>query len=173
MTWHGGPPTPPPPRPPPGRPPPQGAPVPRPEQPASGSSAPPVVPSIPLNAEPVRQDGDASVGSLVKEVTTHVSTLVRAEVELAKTEITAEVKKGVQGSVFFVIAGVVALFSLFFLFIAVSEAFNLIWPTQQWAGYAVTFGLMILFAGLMGLLGYLKVRKIKAPERTIESAKES
>ena len=54
-----------------------------------------------------------------------------------------------------------------------SEAFNLIWPTQQWAGYAVTFGLMILFAGLMGLLGYLKVRKIKAPERTIESAKES
>ncbi|WP_433032754.1 phage holin family protein [Actinomycetospora sp. CA-053990] len=145
----------------------------RPEQPASGSSAPPVVPSIPLNAEPVRQDGDASVGSLVKEVTTHVSTLVRAEVELAKTEITAEVKKGVQGSVFFVVAGVIALFSLFFLFIAVSEAFNLIWPTQQWAGYAVTFGLMILVAGILGLLGYLKVRKIKAPERTIETAKES
>ena len=97
----------------------------RPAQPASGSSTPPIVPSIPLNAEPVRQDGDASVGSLVKEVSTHVSTLVRAEVELAKTEITAEVKKGVQGSVFFVVAGVVALFSLFFFFIAVSEAKHL------------------------------------------------
>ena len=54
-----------------------------------------------------------------------------------------------------------------------SEAFNLIWPTQQWAGYAVTFGLMILVAGILGLLGYLKVRKIKAPERTIETSKES
>ena len=144
-----------------------------PDKTGGGSSAPPVVPSIPLNAEPARQDGEASVGSLVKEVTTHVSTLVRAEVELAKTEITAEVKKGVQGSVFFVLAGAVAIFSLFFLFIAVAEAFNLIWPSQQWAGYAVTFVLMILFAGAAGLLGYIQVRRIRKPERTIESAKDT
>ena len=144
-----------------------------PEKTGGGSSAPPVVPSIPLNAEPARQNGDASVGALVKEVTTHVSTLVRAEVELAKTEITAEVKKGVQGSVYFVLAGVIALFSLFYFFFAVAEALNLIWPRQQWAGYAVTFGLMLVVAGFAGLLGYLKVRRIRKPERTIETAKES
>jgi uncharacterized membrane protein YqjE len=132
-----------------------------------------VVPSIPLNAEPVRVTGDASVGTLVKEVTTHVSTLVRAEVELAKQEVAAEVKKGVQGSIFFVLAAVIALFSLFYFFFAVAEAFNLIWPTQQWAGYAVTFAIMLITAGIAGLLGYLKVRKIKAPERTIETARES
>jgi uncharacterized membrane protein YqjE len=132
-----------------------------------------VVPSIPLNAEPVRANGDASVGSLVKEVTTHVSTLVRAEVELAKQEVAAEVKKGVQGSIFFVVAAVVALFSLFYFFFAVAEAFNLIWPSQQWAGYAVTFAIMLIVAGIAGLLGYLKVRKIRAPERTIETARES
>lgn len=132
-----------------------------------------MVPSIPLNAEPARQNGEASVGSLVKEVTTHVSTLVRAEVELAKQEITAEVKKGIQGSIFFVLAGVVALFSLWYFFFAVAEAFNLIWPTQRWAGFAVTFVLMLLIAGAAGFLGYLKVRKIKAPERTITTARES
>jgi uncharacterized membrane protein YqjE len=132
-----------------------------------------VVPSIPLNAEPARTNGEASVGTLVKEVTTHVSTLLRAEVELAKQEVTAEVKKGVQGSIFFVLAAVIALFSLFYFFFAVAEAFNLIWPSQQWAGYAVTFGIMIITAGIAGLLGYLKVRKIKAPERTIETARES
>jgi uncharacterized membrane protein YqjE len=132
-----------------------------------------VVPSIPLNAEPARTNGEASVGTLVKEVTTHVSTLVRAEVELAKQEVTAEVKKGVQGSIFFVLAAVIALFSLFYFFFAVAEAFNLIWPTQQWAGYAVTFGIMIIMAGVAGLLGYLKVRKIRPPERTIETARES
>ncbi|WP_312030284.1 phage holin family protein [Actinomycetospora sp. TBRC 11914] len=132
-----------------------------------------MVPSIPLNAEPVRATGEASVGTLVKEVTTHVSTLVRAEVELAKQEVTAEVKKGVQGSIFFVLAAVVALFSLFYFFFAVAEAFNLIWPSQQWAGYAVTFGIMLVVAGIAGFLGYLKVRKIKAPERTIETARES
>ena len=139
----------------------------------SSPGGPPVVPSIPLNAEPARQNGEASVGSLVKEVTTHVSTLVRAEVELAKQEVTAEVKKGVQGSIFFVLAGVVALFSLWFFFFAVAEAFNLIWPSQQWAGFAVTFVLMLVIAGIAGLLGYLKVRKIKAPERTITTARES
>jgi uncharacterized membrane protein YqjE len=139
----------------------------------SSAGGPPVVPSIPLNAEPVRATGDASVGTLVKEVTTHVSTLVRAEVELAKQEVAAEVKKGVQGSIFFVLAAVIALFSLFYFFFAVAEAFNLIWPSQQWAGYAVTFGIMVITAGIAGLLGYLKVRKIKAPERTIETARES
>ena len=132
-----------------------------------------MVPSIPLNAEPARQNGEASVGSLVKEVTTHVSTLVRAEVELAKQEVTAEVKKGVQGSIFFVLAGVVALFSLWYFFFAVAEAFNLIWPSQRWAGFAVTFVIMLVIAGVAGLLGYLKVRKIKAPERTITTARES
>lgn len=142
----------------------------RPEQP--GSSAP-VVPSIPLNAEPARQDGDASVGSLVKEVSTHVSTLVRAEVELAKTELTAEVKKAVTGSIFFVVAAVIALFSLFWFFFAVAEAFNLIWPTQRWAGFLITFAIMLLAAGLAGLLGYLKVRKIRKPERTIKAATDT
>jgi uncharacterized membrane protein YqjE len=140
---------------------------------SAGGPQPPVVPSIPLNAEPARTNGEASVGTLVKEVTTHVSTLLRAEVELAKQEVTAEVKKGVQGSIFFVLAAVIALFSLFYFFFAVAEAFNLIWPSQQWAGYAVTFGIMIITAGIAGLLGYLKVRKIKAPERTIETARES
>jgi len=132
-----------------------------------------VLPSIPLAPEPAKAPSEQSIGDLVRDATEHVSTLVRAEVELARAEVTAEVKKGVQGSVFFIVAFVIVLFSLFFFFIAVSEAFNLIWPTQQWAGYAVTFGLMILVAGILGLLGYLKVRKIKAPERTIETAKES
>ena len=142
----------------------------RPEQP--GTSAP-VVPSIPLHAEPVRQEGDASVGSLVKEVTTHVSTLVRAEVELAKTELTAEVKKGVVGGIFFVIAAVVGLFSIFWFFFAVAEAFNLLFPTQRWAGFLITFGIMLVVAGIAGLLGFLRIRKIRKPERTIETARES
>ncbi len=144
-----------------------------PEKTGGGSSAAPVVPSIPLNAEPVRQTGDASVGALVKEVTTHVSTLVRAEIELAKTEITVEARRAVQGSIFFVLAAVIALFSLFYFFFAVAEALNLIWPSQQWAGYAVTFALMLLIAGVTGLVGFLKVRRIRKPERTIETARES
>ncbi len=86
-----------------------------------GADVPPVLPSIPLAPEPVKAPGDQSIGELVKDATTHVSTLLRAEVELAKAEVTAEVKKGVQGSLFFIVALVIVLFSLFFLFFALGE----------------------------------------------------
>jgi hypothetical protein len=138
---------------------------------SNGAEVPPVLPSIPLSPEPVVAVGDQSIGAIVKDATTHVSTLLRAEVELAKAEVTAEVKKGVQGSVFFIVALVVALFSLFFLFFALGEVLA-IWLHRA-AAFGIVFGIMILVAALFGLLGYLRVRKIRAPERTISSLKDS
>jgi uncharacterized membrane protein YqjE len=136
----------------------------------SGADVPPVLPSIPLAPEARRTD-EQSVGALVSEVTTHLSTLVRAEVELARAEVTAEVRKGVTGSVFFVVAAVIGLFSLFFLFFTFAELLS-VWLIR-WAAFAIVFGVMLLFAGLFALLGYQKVRKIRKPERTIESLRES
>ena len=135
-----------------------------------GAEVPPVLPSIPLAPEAPRS-GEQSVGELVREVTTHLSTLVRAEVELAKSEVTAEVKKGVTGSVFFAVAAVIGLFSLFFLFFTLAELLALV--LLRWAAFAIVFGLMLLGAALFGFLGYRKVRKIRKPERTIESLRES
>lgn len=136
---------------------------------SGGTDVPPVLPSIPLSPEPGPRD--QSIGALAKDVTTHLSTLVRSEVELAKAEVTAEVKKGVQGSVFFVIAAAIGLFSLFYLFFTIAEL--LAEWLQRWAAFGITFLLMLLLAGLFGLLGYLRVRKIRKPERTIDSLKDS
>ena len=135
-----------------------------------GTGVPPVRPSIPLSPE-VANPADLSVGGLVKDVTTHLSALVRSEVELAKSEVTSEVKKGLQGSVFFLIALTIFLFSLFFLFFALGELLSL-WLNRA-AAFGIVFGFMLLMAGLAGLVGYLRVRKIRKPERTIESLKES
>lgn len=132
---------------------------------------PPVLPSIPLAPEPVPSSDEKSIGGLVSEATKHVSTLVRAEVELARAELTAEVKKGLQGSVFFIVALTVLLFSLFFLFIAIGELLS-IWLNRA-AAFGIVFGVMLLVAGLFGFLGYRRVRKIRAPERTISTLKES
>ncbi|MEQ3550980.1 phage holin family protein [Pseudonocardia nematodicida] len=133
------------------------------------AEVPPVLPSIPLTPEPGPRD--ASLGALAKDVTTHLSTLVRSEVELAKAEVTAEVKKGVQGSVFFVIAAVIGLFSLFYLFFFIAELLA-VW-LDRWAAFGITFLIMLIAAGVFGLLGYLRVRKIRKPERTIDSLKDS
>lgn len=133
------------------------------------AEVPPVLPSIPLTPEPGPRE--QSLGALAKDVSAHLSTLVRSEMELAKAEVTAEVKKGVQGSVFFVIAAVIGLFSLFYLFFTLAEFLSL-WLNRA-AGFGITFLFMLLVAGLFGLLGYLRVRKIRKPERTIDSLKDS
>ena len=54
-------------------------------------AVPPVLPSIPLAPEPVKPASEQSIGELVKDATQHLSTLVRAEMELARAEFTSEV----------------------------------------------------------------------------------
>ncbi|MBD0321805.1 MAG: phage holin family protein [Aldersonia sp.] len=115
--------------------------------------------------------GSASIGHLVRDATTQLSTLFRAEVELAKAEVTGEVKKGLQGSVFFIVALTVLLFSAFFFFFFLGELLDLWLP--RWASFLIVFVLMVLVAALFGLLGYLRVRRLRAPERTIDSLKQA
>jgi uncharacterized membrane protein YqjE len=133
----------------------------------------PQVPSIPLTEDrPGLAPGDQSIGALVKDATTHLSTLVRAEIELARIEISRDVKRGVRGSIFFVIALTVVMFSLFFFFIAIAEMladFGLL----RSVSYGIVFFGMLLFAGFFGYLGYRKVRGIKGPKRTISTMKDT
>ena len=137
----------------------------------SGADVPPVLPSIPLAPETARPADEQTIGELVRDVTTQVSDLVRAEVELAKAEVTAEVRKGVTGSAFFAVAAAIGLFSLFYFFFALAELLSL-W-FLRWVAFAIVFALMVVIAALFGFLGYRKVRKIRKPERTIESLRES
>jgi len=128
---------------------------------------PTTVASIPLSDLNDRNGG--SIGALVKDATAQVSTLVRAEVELAKAEVTGEVKKGLRGSIYFIIALTVALFSAFFLFVTIAEVIAIWLP--QWASFGIVFLAMVVIAGVAALLGYRKVRKIRKPERTIDAMK--
>lgn len=128
------------------------------------------VPYIPLSEDDTAADNQ-SVGALVRDATQQVSTLVRAEIELAKSELTGEVRKGVKGSLFFIVALVVLLYSSFFFFFFLGWLIDIWLPT--WASWLIVFGLMVLVAALSALLGYLKVKKLRKPERTIDSVKET
>jgi len=121
---------------------------------------------IPLVAER-DVDRTASMGSLVKDASAQMSTLVRAEVELAKIEITQAVKQGVVGGVFFIVAAVIGLFSMFFFWFMVGEILD-IW-LWRWLAFTIVFVAMVLIAGLFALLGLRKVKKIRKPEQTIAS----
>jgi len=138
-----------------------------------GSDGLPPVPSIPLTAEnPAKIAEETTLGGLVRDATGHLSTLVRAEVELAKSEVVKEVKKGITGSVYFIVALTVLLFSLFFLFLTIGYALYDIfgWPLSL--SFLTVFVAMLLVTGLFVLLGVRKLKKLRKPERTIESAKD-
>lgn len=126
--------------------------------------------SIPLVAEPA-VDRSESMGALVKDVTTHMSTLVRSEIELAKLEITETVKTGATGGAFFAVAGLIGAFSMFFFWFMIGWILAIWLPT--WAAFTIVFFLMLLSAGLFALLGLRKVKKIKKPEKTIASLEKT
>lgn len=123
--------------------------------------------SIPMTAEPAT-DPNGTVGDLVKDAATHVSTLVRAEIELAKLELTASVKQALRGSIFFAAAAAIGLFSLWFFWLMVGEILDIWLP--RWAAFTIVFGVMLLMAGLLVFLGIKRVKKIKKPELSIQEA---
>ena len=55
---------------------------------------------------------EPSIGQLVSDASTHLSTLIHGEIELAKLELRSSVKNAGTGAGFFVAAAVLLLFSL-------------------------------------------------------------
>lgn len=123
--------------------------------------------SIPLNDVDTDAAGKGSIGHLVSDATAQMSSLFRAELELAKTELAGEAKKGAIGGGLFGVAGVIALYSSFFFFFFIAALLS-IW-LAPWASFLIVFLVMIVVAGVLALFGWRKVKKIGAPKRTIDS----
>lgn len=134
------------------------------------NGVPATVTSIPL-VDPHAVTDESSIGDLVKEATVQVSTLLRAEVELAKTEITRDVKRGVAGSGFAIAAIVVLLYSSFIGFFLAVEILD-VWLVR-WAAFLIVFVVMLALAALLGFLAYLKVRRIRGPRMTIGTVQDA
>ncbi|WP_157601649.1 phage holin family protein, partial [Saccharomonospora halophila] len=126
---------------------------------------------IPLSSDDGTATDSASIGSLVHDATQQVSTLVRAEVELIKAEAVGEAKKAFKGSVFFVVAAVIALYSSFFLFFFLGELLAQWLP--RWAAFGIVFLAMLVVAGVFGYLGLRKVRRVRKPQRSLDSLRDT
>lgn len=137
---------------------------------AGRNGVPNTLATIPL-VDPHALPADPSLGELVKDATEQVSTLVRAEVELARAEITRDVKKGLTGSVFFIAALVVLFYSTFFFFFFLAQLLD-VW-LKDWAAYLIVFGAMLAVALALAVFGYLRVRRIRGPRQTIASVRET
>ena len=138
-----------------------------PSQPAGA----PRVPSIPMSDANLGASGEPTIGNLVKDASANVSTLLRAEVALAKSEVVKEVKKAGAGTGLIICAAVLLLYASLFFFVFLGFLLDIWLPT--WAAFLIVFGIL-LFVAIAGILaGYILFRKLRKPEKTIDSVKEA
>ena len=117
-------------------------------------------------------DQQPSVGELVRRASENVSTLVRAEIELARTELSTTVKRAGVGGGMLAAAGVILLFSVPFLFVVLAEVLVAV-GLWRWLSYLIVWVLFLIIAAVLGFIGYRSLKKIQKPERTIETVKDT
>jgi hypothetical protein len=119
---------------------------------------------------PPTEPQEESLGALVATATDHISTLVRAEIELAKTELRFDAKRvGVAGGLF----GAAAFMGhLCLILLSFAIAYALIgvgiWP---WAAFLIVTGFYLLVAGILAFIGMRRLKGMTWMKGTLRSLK--
>ncbi|MFE3581839.1 phage holin family protein [Streptomyces vinaceus] len=118
------------------------------------------------------QGAERTLGQLVASATAEMSALVHDEIALAKAEIRQDVKRVGIGGTAIGIAGVFALFSLPVLSFAAAYGIHNLGLGLAWSFLIVGAAFLVL-AGLLALIAVSKFKKVKPPEKTIASVKQT
>jgi hypothetical protein len=122
--------------------------------------------------EPLTHPEEPSIGNLVATISRDVSSLVQHEVALVKSEVKITVKNGGLGAALFAAAGFMLVLAVIMVSIAVAYFIHMTGLDLAWCFLIVFFG-YVLLAGLLGFVGYTKVRQVGPPERSIAQAQET
>jgi uncharacterized membrane protein YqjE len=140
-----------------------------------GTTPPAQAPTPPPQVPPPELPGDErSLADLVVEVSERGSTLVREEIELAKTEVSEKVGKLLRGSVVGIAAGVFAFLALILVMEGIAWLLNEeVFDGKTWPGFFIEAAVFLLIAALAGLLAYkaVKAGSPPVPRQAIEEAK--
>ncbi|MFI5954733.1 phage holin family protein [Cryptosporangium sp. NPDC051539] len=119
----------------------------------------------------VERAREPSIGQLVSDVAAGVSSLVKAEIELAKAELKQEASKAAAGAAGLAVAAAAGLMIVPLLSLAAVYALSEV-MAGYWAALIVA-GVWALIAALAGLFGALRLRRVKpVPTQAIEAVKE-
>src|SRR5919112_5090344 len=124
------------------------------------------------SAVPARTDDEPSIGQLVAQASRDVSTLVKSEIALAKSEVKLSVKAGGVGAAMFAVAGFLGLLAILMLTFGIVYLIHLTGLDLAWC-YLIVFLLYLLLAGLIAFIGFRSVKRVRPPERAIHQAQET
>ena len=122
--------------------------------------------------EPVTTPEEPTIGKLVVDASRDVSSLIKHEIELAKSELKVSVRAGGIGIGLF--AGAAFILVLAIIMISVAFAYFLtLWFDWDLAwSFLIVFGVYVLIAALLAFVGVKKIKTVRAPERAIEQGKQ-
>lgn len=115
---------------------------------------------------------ERTIGQLVADASNEVSGLVRAEIALAKAEITADVSRAAVGAGLLGAAGYMA--AMAFVLLCFAGAYGLTEAgLAEWAAFLIVTGVLLVIAAALALVGKGRLSKLAPPQRTIDTAKDS
>src|SRR5687768_6731540 len=123
------------------------------------------------NTENPQAADDPTIGRLVADASRDISALVQSEIALAKSELRFSVKAGGIGAAMFVGAGFLGLLITILVSIAFAYLLVMAGLDPAWAFFIVA-GAYLLLAVLLIVVGISLIKKVKAPTKTIATAKE-
>ena len=116
---------------------------------------------------------EPTIGRLIADTTSDLSTLIRSEIELAKTELQFSVKAGGLGVALFAVAGFLAVLGVIMVSCAAAFALSYFDWLNVALGFLIVFAVYILLAGILAFIGLRKVKQVRAPEKTIAAVKSN
>jgi len=114
--------------------------------------------------------GERSIGEVLKDIFSNVQEMIRAEIRLARAEIREEASKTASSAQMMAIGGVLALFALGFILVAIAQVLANVMP--NWAA-SLVMGVVLGIAGVVLLTSGKKHLHAPTPNRTIENVKEN
>jgi hypothetical protein len=138
-----------------------------PKQPTEGKKGTPRM----AHREPLDEQ-EPTIGKLVVDAFADFGALVRSFIELAKSELRVSVRAGGMAVALFLVAGFISLLAIIMLSIAIAFFIHMADLDLAWC-FLIVFGAYLLVAALLGFIGYRKVRKVRAPERTKAQASDT
>ncbi|MRJ75381.1 phage holin family protein [Aeromicrobium sp. SMF47] len=114
---------------------------------------------------------DPTIGRLVADASRDISALVQAEIQLAKSELKFSAKAGGVGAAMIAVAAFFGL--LIIILLSIAFAYFLTWTglDPAWA-FLIVAGVYLVLAAALIFIGIKMLKKIRAPEKTIATARE-
>ena len=114
---------------------------------------------------------DPTIGRLVADASRDISALVQSEIKLAKSELRVSAKAGGVGAGLLFVSAFFGLLIIILLSIAAAYFIVMAGLDPAYA-FLIVSGFYLLLAVLFILIGIRLLKKIRAPEKTIQTAKE-